>query len=735
MLDTLRFELDKLKVFNGNIPPAILELTKGISNAGIPSRMKATLAASELILYASQFRRNIKHWNGSDIPINALAFSIAESGSGKDSSVSALRKCFKDGYDKIHKVRESKAKELAIQLAANEGEEDPYEANTWRKYYEEPLPLFVQPSTVEGFVQHLNTLDASGVGSGFVYSGEIGSELISSKTIIETIQFLAETYDEGSKEVKVLKGKENQSKEIKNLPVSALFVGSQDNILFDDQIKNVFKREFSTKLARRSFFNFNPEKIVPPDYKGDYRAMIAAEVNAEMEAVVNQRTMNDITSGIADTHLPKLGQPITIDKEVMETFLMYKRYNYEISETIDRQFPISRLVRLHLQWKALKLAGALAIFADSDSITIDEYAQAISFVELLDQDMLLFEQELVKEPYELFTSYMHSIANKDKATITLHNLRKQGYIPLTGKPEQRMKELVNLASSYDKDGIYTIVDSSIQFERIVKTQENGVSYRSVSGSKEERARQCSYGFEFVELEFGELADMLVADYAYTPFSFKDGVRAKENIDSGCKWVCLDIDKSTITDEECHFILQNYNHHIVRTSDVDNAFKFRVLVELDSYVDIEDRLWKPFIQSICQYLQLDADILPKSQIFFSYANRNVLSVTGAEPISVKEHLMVAHNQVESKPPVTDLTKKEKTNALADLRDTLWYLYEAEEGQGSILMIRAINHMHDLEAPKDVVYATIEDANSYWIFPMSEQRLHSTIFPFIERKYND
>lgn len=733
MLDILKADLSPYNLFNGEVPIAIEKLSKAIPNAGIPSRMKALLAASELVLFASQFRRNIIHWNGSQIPINAISFSLAESGKGKDSSVNALRKCFRGGYDKINKLREAEAKQHAIKLAASDGVENPNSPKEWKKYYEDPTPLFVQPSTVEGFIQHLNSLDRAGIGSGYVYSGELGSELVSSKVIIENIQFLSETYDEGSKEVKVLKNKENQSKEIKNLPVSALFVGSQDNILFNNQIKEIFKREFSTKLARRSFFNFNPDKIIPPKYTSGAE-LIAARKGTEFNAI---KVTNELEEGIeylTDFHLPKVGEHLAIDEEVIDLFILYERYNYEISETISTRFSISKLVRLHLQWKALKLAGAIAMFTMHDSITIDDYVQAIRFVELLDEDMLMFEAELSKEPYELFVSYMHSIAEEGQATINLHELRKREYIPKTGNSDSKIKELITLAAAYDTDGVYSVVDGGIHFKQIIKTYENGVSFRSVSGSKEERARQCAYGFEFTELPFSDLAQMLTGDYAYTPFEFKDGVRSKENIISGCKWICLDIDKSTITDEESHFILQDFNHHIVRTSDADNPFKFRILVELDSYVDIEDRVWKHFIKSICDHLQLEADSLPKSQIFFSYANRNILSVTDKEPLAVKDHLMLAHSMLDSSPAPKALSKAEKASLLSNLRDTMWYAYEAEDGEGSVSMIRALKHLNDLGGTADDAYTLIADINDYWVAPIDPVRLEKTILCQIPRIFN-
>ena len=94
--------------------------------------------------------------------------------------------------------------------------------------------------------------DTKGVQT--VYTLTVPNTEFQNNSIIELI-------NERSKEVKIIKARENQSKEVKNLPVSALFMGSQDNLLYDDAIKRKFKTEFTTKLARRSFFIFANENI------------------------------------------------------------------------------------------------------------------------------------------------------------------------------------------------------------------------------------------------------------------------------------------------------------------------------------------------------------------------------------------------------------------------------------------------------------------------------------------
>ncbi len=734
MLKLLKADLEKSGVFSGALPPILQQIVEAIPNNTINYRMKLTIAASELILFASQLRRNIAHWNGSMIPINAITFSISASGSGKDSSVNAARKCFKAGYDIIEKKRKDIATGNAKKAAMMAGKSEPEEWNTYREFYTAPNPLFVAPSTSEGFIQHLNDLDAAGIGAGFIFTGEVGAELSTSSVFIDNIKVLAEIYDEGSKEVKVLKNRDNQSKEIKNLPVSALFVGSQDNILYDDATKKVFKREFSTKLARRSFFNFNPTVVTPPTYSHipeDERvdAMIVAETLIESNAVDARIKVQSVVQSIAAVSVKGAGKPLPVDEEVRVLFLKYKRYNEELAGTIKHQYPISKLVRAHLQWKSLKLAGAIAIFNGHTSIMKEDFISAISFAEMLDSDMTLFEAELVKEPYEVFVDFMHHNAENGKYTLGLHTLRKLGYIPTTGVPTAKMKELVHLATSYDKTGIYTQCEEGICYEEIVKTDISGISYLPVSGTKENRQTQCATGYDFFETGFNNLAQMLEEDFAYSPFRFKDGVRGKEHIIGGCKWICLDIDDSTITDEECHYILQDINHHIARTSDSSNPFKFRVLLELDAIVDVPDLQWKHFIRSIADFLSLKADPLPKSQIFFSYADRSVLSVMDKSPIEVKEHLLFALSN-EPKTSIPKPTSNQAKALLSDKLSTFARAFECTEN-GSLELITAAKYARDLGLSSDEIIDLMHEISEYWDFPMDIARLENTIISQIRR----
>lgn len=729
MIDLLKKSLQDKGVFSGKLLPFLKELSSVIPEESVSEKMKLTLAVNEIILFASQFRKNIAHWNGSKIPINSISFVFSKSGTSKDKSINLLRKTFTQGYEFLNEIREENALENAKSLLESQGK-DPDNMTLLNKVYTKPSPLFVAPSTNEGFIQHLNELDEEGIGSGFIYSGEFSSDLNSSSVIIQNLQLISELYDEGKKEVKIIKDKEKQSKEIKNLPVTALFISSPDQILYDESIKKKFKIEFSSKLARRSFFNFNKNEDVVSKYD-NIEEFLSSELKRENNSIHIQNKLQEEIYNISIENIESLNIDISVDDEVRELFLLYQRYNRELAETIDPVYPLSKLMRMHLQWKALKLSGAIAFFNTHKTITKEDYVLAVNFTELLDSDMQEFEAELNKHNYELFVDLVHeTLDSEGKCFIPLHSLKKLGYLSGTLRIDNKLKELVSLASSYDESGIYKILDKGIEFQKIITTDEIGVSFIKCEGTKEERARKVSQGFKYTKTNFANLKDMLKKDFAYSPFEFKDGIRSNENIISGCKWVALDIDNSLFTDDETHELLREINHHIVKTSDKANPHKFRLLLEFDSFVDIETKYWKKFIESIASYLTISIDILPKSQIFFSYSGREILSVIGKETIKVREHILYALSE-ESKQDVTTLNKAQKQVLFEDRLGTFSYAYDARDGEGSLSLIRAAKHAKDLGVTREEVLNLMEDINNYWLYPMERVRFENTIINQIQK----
>lgn len=748
LLEQAKQELTKLGAFSKELPPIMDLLVKAIPINTIPDRMKLIISVSELVSFASQFRRNIWHWDGFELPINSTSFVIAGSGDGKDSAVKAVRRCFAVAQANILEERKSLAKKAAIAAASEAGETPPYEYENYKKFYIPPPPYLIAPTTPQGLIQHINDISDIPLGAGSLYAGELGDELATNANMLEIIKIIAEVFDTGDKESVYTKGKEFRSKEISAMPLSALFVGSPKYILYDYSVKKKFLIAFESKLARRSFFCY----VQKPQSKLDNISLLEAtklERQLSAQANIYKEQISEGVTKVANYHIKKQNELIQISDDVQDLFNIYKLYNDRVSDTISHKYPLSKLVRKHLQWKALKLAGAFAIIEESDTIEVSHYISAIRFCEQLDDDMMIFEQDLNKEQYEVFADFMQNNTVNGKTSVTLHELRKSGYISSQGSATSKMKELVHLASSYDPSGIYTYDKDGVYYEQIIKVDGLTLSYLPIDNSriekavasgnesaitreKEQVAKQAVSGFIPVNVTFADLADMLSDDNAYSPFLFKDNTRGRDNVISGAKFIVLDIDKSDITYTEAHYILQDINHHIAQTSNKNNPFKFRILIELDSIVDVSAQLWKHFYTSIAKSLSFTVDVLPQSQIFYSYKNREILSVTDKSPIEVRDHIMLAHDKLADKPTITEkaLTPSQRSALLDDELTTFSYAFECKEN-GSLNMLKAAKHARDLGMPKEEIINLIYRINNYWIYPMDEDRIQNTLVSQIER----
>ena len=699
----------------------ITMMKKTIPGYQISDKMKSTIAVSELVTLATHFRCLIRLSNNDLIPVNALTFVIAVSGGGKDMSVKAARKGFSGIYNKMTKFLDKEAIKKAEKEAEDHGNPD-----DWQLYYRKPRPLFQGADpTMSGIIAHMNDMQDSKVGGGHIYSGEFGGELAQSNSMLEILKFASEIYDTGDLKASSRKSADSQNKEIKNMNFSGLFVTSPDNIIYDQTIKKKFLMEFTSRLARRSFFNFNKTEV--PVKEETVMEVIEREQRELNEANKAIEKLQEATLGLK----PKLMYIIDMEDGIWDLYSVLKKYNEIYANEIDPELESYRLSIKHLQWKTLKLAGAFAFVDNRTTITKKDFAEALHYCQSTVEDIKEFNIELNKESYELLDDYCNSIYKDEPIEITAHKLSKMGYIDNIRGVEGKLRDLASMGNDISQ-GIYTANGTKITYEKLQTRDVVGASYMKCTGDKDSRAKQCATGYKYKEVGFQKLGNLMAKDTAYATFEFEDGKRGNDHIIGGTKWICLDVDESDITDEECHDMLADINHHIARTSNKSNPFKFRVILELDKYITIENAKWKKFIKSISEELGITADLLPPSQIYFGYKDRDVLSVLDGDTIRVKEHLLYANKEDEKR---RKPTAKEAQDMLDDAMNTFGYLYECDTGKRSLTMIRAAKHAYDLGAGIQQIINLMEDANHYWVEPLDQNRFERTILSQIRRwKFN-
>ena len=698
-------------------PNESMELvTKSITGNVYP-KMKSAIAVSEILTLATHMRAKIRLPDETLVPVNGINFIIASSGASKDRSLSQARKCFSGIYRKMDKYLLDQALKVAIEAAKEANREEEY-----MDFYKKPRPLFggAKP-TVSGIQGHLNQLQQADVGGGHIYSGEFGSELSNSSAMLDILQIAAELYDLGNMKADWRKTEEAQGQEIEAMNFSAIFISSPGNIIYDQNVKKKFIVEFTTKLARRSFFNYNSGSLETPDETvQELLKREEQELSTSISAIKEMSTKLGVIK-------PKKLNVISLEDGVWELYGVVKRYYEDFAETIDPELESYKIATAHTQWRALKLAGAFAQVENSTVLTRKHFAEALYYCETTAKDLKLFNEEINKELYELLDNYMGSIYSDHKIELTAHKLSKLGYIENTKGVKGKLTELCEMANDIST-GVYSAEGTKITFEKLIQKDVVGASYKGSTGSKEDRAKTCKDGFQYKEVGFNRIEKLLSQDMAYCMFEFKDGIRSNENVVGGTKWICLDVDTSDITDTECHDMLSDYKHHIARTSNADNPFKFRVAIELDSYVQIEGRKWKKFIESISLSLGIEADLLPPSQIYFGYKDREVLSTVVGSTLKAKEHVVYANKETvpESKP-----SKTESKKLLDNAAETFWYAYGADSGGRSLALIRAARHAKDLGADKEQVIDLLDSIQEYWIEPLEEERYARTVVTQVSR----
>ena len=729
--------------------PKILNDIVSINYFNIPYRMKALIATSELMSFASQFKRNVILPDSTAVPINSISFCIAASGGHKDSSLRLTRKVFSPAYELISAEREKYAIKAAVAMAKESGESDYTSEQVYKDFYEKPVALFLKEVTPQGLIQYFNDNNKYPIGAGLMVNSEISDEFNTNGNFPDVIKILSEGYDLGIIEASYTKGKEFRNDGVSGVPFSALFIGSHYMLMYTPALKAKVTASLMSKLSRRCSFAYVPDAIEEPVYTSGAE-LIKVEKETREKAATAVASLVPIFTDITTHTLELANTPIELSPEVDTLAIMLKRLDLEISNTDCVAESADALYRKNRYWRAIKLAGAIALLDKSNVITESHFIDAINITELFIKDMELFETDLNKAEHERMADFIKSLLQPDgKAFISIHELKKRGFVTTTTL--NKVKEMCALANAYDNSGIYTPIQEnlSIKYEAIHKTDTINVSVKQIDNSKLFNAiatnqpadtirdiksliaTSATYGFKQEQATFADLSQLLQGNFAYSPFHFKDGVRGKSNIVGGTKWVVLDIDSSSITAEEAHFMLSDINHHIALGSDASNPFKFRVLLELDSVVEVEPIVWRNFYLRIAEDLALTVDPLPQSQIFFSYwedSRPPILSVTDAAPIAVRDYLMQAHEASGTAQSVAakSLTDAQKRNLIADELSTFAPAFNAADGEGSRKLIWAAKYAYnDLGMSKDDVIALVNRINAYWLYPMDSERLKITV----------
>lgn len=668
--------------FNKNVKPKKVPLIESLI-AGIPKSvpedMRLLAGVVGLGKLASLLRIvGVKENTGEIIPCSVYGIAMVLSGMGKDRSIKTvdrlLEPSYKAIYNKISLEEEERARNQAlIELGVEKGGK---ETNAYKKYLKR-IPSFTGTTgTPEGVCRGLYNFSKYSLGSKFFIETEFASALKTSGTIAQSMKVLAEGFDSGYFEAKTISNEESAIPQISNMNTSMLLFSDPYTILTDNATKSKYREEMTQRYARRSFFVYIPddkEEVSLPDFKS---FMESSSNDSEKEKEYTE-LFKKFSSRIRDG---KFKQKVIIPTDTWRYLEYIVTYYTIIKNSIPERNQILRKSYQDVPWRGFKLAIGIAGIYNSDVLTMEHINQGLYYSQKLFKSIEEFEEDISLESFERFARYINNnTVSEDELEVKLSEMVKLGFITAKAN-KSNINDLVTMTRTqlprhtleYDsKLGI-------VKAKAFRKDGELGVSIVTFpSGTeKSERVNRSKKGYKYVTCEFNDLRKVLSNDCAFVPFKLKDGTLLKDNVISGTKFLIFDVDDSEETYEEAGDMLEDFTYHIATTSNSDNPYKYRILIELDGILDLERDVWVKTMESVANHIGIKSNIdkLHKTQTTFGYKDSKVISNNG-EALNTKVVMDIATMHKENLKKKAESRNSSKKRLDNDIKKN--YIDESEQ----------------------------------------------------------
>ncbi len=605
-IEICRGELMKAGAFNLHTNKVVQKLVSTLDK-NTPQHMAEAISIYSLGAFINSFNCKIKLGCNDTFPMSLIFLILAKSGSNKTSSINKTTQAFSNGYEMLDAYRKMLLEE---KLESSTGE-------TVNGIILNPIQIKL--GTAPGLIHAMNKFQDETLGAPAIVVDEFATELKTSLYFEESVGIIAEVFDNGNLPSRAMKSHEAQSRPVKGMAVTVIFIGAEFQLINDSELLSKLESEMVTKFSRRSFFIYPDFEIVTKtsiDVKDLLRKEYAKEENVD-EVLEEVRLLSShIAKRFIDANQDV--NMIDIEDDARDLYVIYKTYCNEKALLLeDGKLELEQKDR---HWRAIKLAGVFAIANQHEQIMKQDLLEAISFAESLVGYMENFTEKSKELPHEKLVNICTSTNNVPSP----HKIIKMGL----ASNEKELKELFQFANSKlnDSKSGYIVRDSDTEMMVYKKYEESnlvGLSYKMSEGTKEERKYSLTNGYKYREDKFESVSKIMSNDTAYAAFEFKDGTRGKNNIIGKTNLIILDIDESDYEDIDVSGMLVDYKHIICRTSNAENPYKFRIALQSDIMIDLDSQYWGSLLTLIGKDLGLTVDKLAKSQVYYGYANRKPL----------------------------------------------------------------------------------------------------------------
>lgn len=584
--------------------------------------------ASKIICANRVTIENKKIKSNSTCP-NVYMMFIADSGTGKDKSKKFLKGLMEDYYLNFKKtaeeIRNKKLQEVEKYIELNN-----LNKSRAADYRDQNSPRFLYPeidsrATNEGVMESRVALQIAEYGCSYWEDSELYDALpFLIKKNHDFIAHFYDVFDLGNSQAKNIKSNKN-IQNIVGVPHLAALHGSVDESV--DQ--SVFKYFFDKGYARRGFLFFENRK----EYKRINNRGDLAEKALKNESYCKSlfKELDERTRQTPQITYPHNCKKIFLEKELEDVYLNYDE---------DCNFQASKINQAGLKginneitgrpWKALKLAGIIAIMEDSKNkdgflITKNIWNIATYIVEYYAKYFAKF--------YGLSTESLE----EKLARIIIENeeMSKSNIIKSlggNGKNYNQVRSMVNtllkggaLQEYLDSKDMILIQENSkfhknSKIYKIEKIPEHGSETScdqiEVEFSQGETNRDNDTAMYHTAAKFHELHLETKKPVKYSPAIFKDNYRKKANWLGGDQMIVFDFDneckeESQATIDHIQTRFKDFTHLIATTRNHNKDKKghgvrqrFRLFLPLSSPLNIKAEEYSNLMEKIAKKMFID-----------------------------------------------------------------------------------------------------------------------------------
>lgn len=641
------------------------------------------------------------------IPINIYCLALADSGFGKNRSLSFLdqnifAKAEKRIQAKFEELKLDKIQQIALDAASNGAAYDKAYEMEENKVNALGAPIFEFDSgTTAGLKQLKNLFAYVSYGALNTVIDEIGLNLKQNKDLLDV--FL-ELYDFGNMKNKVLKNSIEAKRE-ETIPgqvaANMLMFGTPD-ILFKNNHEELTDWLIQG-YARRTLFFF--------DKAENHKQKLDIATDLTNKISIAKAKEKEIWSNFFE-------QVIDCQKYVFLGADSLKLIYEAVARMQDKKkFGIAAIEQNNRVIKFIKLTGLLTML-EPDFCSIQGNSYAVLPQHVKDAETIILDSEQALEeilsPNNFYKLVLDWIIYNGNMSTKLQLINQFKEVKKSDWDTTQFKLLQSYAISQGYElNKSTSAKTDTYFLLPMKPTDLNNLILSTSQNYGKNYHPKNVSFSDLQ-KIGETG----ANWSFSNHTYTNDVRKLENLKEECNTIILDIDnKNTI--KQVEQILENYKYFLYTTkSHTKDHNRFRVIIPTKYTIGLSAPDYKTYINNLLDILPINSDEAAADPC-------HKWAMYPAEYIKLNDGPQLFDNSYflpnSEKNKIFQQTK-EKT--FSDKFAT-WIYFQLQEGNRNKTLFKYKMYLKDCGLPPEIIKQYILEMNSSIPEPLSETELENTI----------